>query len=108
AIGAAVTAVSARFDRYWNSPVVYGISELRHDPPAPGELERATEGLRAFEQQQRQARFAQAMHDSRLSQEIRDGRVSFSPARIDVTADDPGKVEGAGKEPSHHLMPQLR
>ena len=31
AIGAAVAAVSARFDRYWNSPVVYGISELRHE-----------------------------------------------------------------------------
>ena len=108
AIGAAVTAVSARFDRYWNSPVVYGISELRHDTPAPGELERAAAGLRAFEEQQRQASYAQAMHDSRLSQEMRDGRVSFSPARIEVTADDPGKVEGAGKDPSHNLMPQLR
>ena len=31
AIGAAVAAVSARFDRYWNSPIVYGIRELRHD-----------------------------------------------------------------------------
>src|SRR5204863_739709 len=28
AIGAAVAAVSARFDRYWNSPVVYGTSAL--------------------------------------------------------------------------------
>ena len=24
---------SARFDRYWNSPVVYAITELRHDSP---------------------------------------------------------------------------
>ena len=48
------------------------------------------------------------MHDSRLSQELRDGRVSFSPARIEVTADDPGKVEHAGKDPSQNLMPQLR
>ena len=53
AIGAAVAAVSARFDRYWNSPIVYGISELRHDSPASGDLERAAAGLRAFEQQQR-------------------------------------------------------
>ena len=100
--------MSARFDRYWNSPVVYGITELRHDSPAPGDLERATAGLRAFEQQQLQTRYAQAMRDSRLSQELRDGRVSFSPARIEVTADDPGKVEHAGKDPSHNLMPQLR
>src|SRR4029078_1164871 len=41
AIGAAVAAVSARFDRYWNSPIVYGITALRDKPPAPGDLERA-------------------------------------------------------------------
>ena len=40
------------------------------------------------------------MRDSRLSQELRDGRVSFSPARIEVTADDPIKVEQAGKDRS--------
>jgi len=48
------------------------------------------------------------MRESRLSQELRDGRVSFSPARIEVTADDPSKVEHAGKDPSQNLMPQLR
>src|SRR4051812_8449672 len=58
AIGAAVPAVSARFDRYWNSPVVYAITELRHEPPPSGDLERAAAGLRAFEQQQR---YTQAM-----------------------------------------------
>ncbi len=108
AIGAAVAAVSARFDRYWNSPIVYGITELRHESPASGDLERAAEGLRAFEQQQRDARYAQAMRESRLSQELRDGRVSFSPARIEVTSDDPIKVEYAGKDRSQNLMPQLR
>jgi cardiolipin synthase C len=108
AIGAAVAAVSARFDRYWNSPIVYGITELRDKPPAPGDLERAAAELRAFEQEQRAAPYAQAMRESRLSQELRDGRVSFSPARIEVTADDPGKVEHAGKDPSQNLMPQLR
>jgi len=108
AIGAAVAAVSARFDRYWNSPIVYGITELRDKPPAPGELERAAADMRAFEQQQRAAPYAQAMRESRLSQELRDGRVSFSPARIEVTADDPIKVEQPGKDASQNLMPQLR
>jgi putative cardiolipin synthase len=108
AIGAAVAAVSARFDRYWNSPIVYGITELRHESPASGDLERAAAVLRAFEQQQRDARYAQAMRESRLSQELRDGRVSFSPARIEVTSDDPIKVEHPGKDRSQNLMPQLR
>ena len=108
AIGAAVAAVSARFDRYWNSPIVYGITELRHESPASGDLERAAAGLRAFEQQQRDTRYAQAMRESRLSQELRDGRVSFSSARIEVTSDDPTKVEHAGKDRSQNLMPQLR
>jgi len=39
---------------------------------------------------------------------LRDGRVSFSPARIEVTSDDPIKVEQAGKDRSQNLMPQLR
>jgi putative cardiolipin synthase len=108
AIGAAVAQVSARFDRYWNSPIVYGITELGHESPASGDLERAAAGLRAFEQQQRDAPYAQAMRESRLSQELRDGRVSFSPARIEVTADDPIKVEQPGKDRSQNLMPQLR
>ena len=108
AIGAAVAAVSARFDRYWNSPIVYGISELRHESAASGDLERAAAGLRAFEQQQRAGPYAQAMRESRLSQELRDGRVSFSPARIEVTSDDPIKVEHSGKDRSQNLMPQLR
>jgi cardiolipin synthase C len=108
AIGAGVAEVSARFDRYWNSPIVYGISELRHESPAPGDLERAAAGIRVFEQQQQEASYAQAMRDSRLSQELRDGRVSFSPARIEVTSDDPAKVEHPGKDPSRNLMPQLR
>ena len=108
AIGAAVAAVSARFDRYWNSPIVYGIRELRHDSLASGELEHAAAGLRAFEQQQRDGRYAQALRESRLSQELRDGRVSFSAARIEVTADDPIKVEQPGKDRSQNLMPQLR
>ena len=108
AIGAAVAAVSARFDRYWNSPIVYGISELRHESAASGDLERAAAGLRAFEQQQRAGSYAQAMRESRLSQELRDGRVSFSPARIEVTSDDPIKVEHGGKDRSQNLMPQLR
>ena len=107
AIGAAAAAVSARFDRYWNSPIVYAITELRHDSPAVGDLERGAAALRAFEQQQRDARYAQAMRESRLSQELRDGRVSFYPARIEVTADDPIKVEQAGKDRSQDLMPQL-
>jgi putative cardiolipin synthase len=108
AIGTAVPAVSARFDRYWNSPIVYGITELRHESPASGEIERAAAALRVFEQQQRDPGYAQAMRDSRLSQELRDGGVSFSPARIEVTADDPIKVEQAGKDRSQNVMPQLR
>src|SRR4051794_16700927 len=81
AIGAAVPAVSAGFDRYWNSRIVYGITELRHESPASGDLERAAAALRGFEQQQRDAGYAQAMRESRLSQELRDGGVPFRPAR---------------------------
>ena len=108
AIGAAVPAVSERFDRYWNSSIVYGITELRHDLPAPDDVVRASARLRAFEQQQRDTSYTRAMRESQLSQELRDGRVSFSPARIEVAADDPLKVEQAGRDRSQNLMPQTR
>jgi len=108
AIGAAVDDVSATFDRYWNSPVVYGITELRHESPPSADLERAAAGLRAFEQQQRDAHYAWAMRENRLAQELRDGAVSFSPARVEVLSDDPGKVEQPVNDRSQILMPQLR
>ena len=107
AIGAAVPEVSSRFDRFWNSPVVYGISELHKHRPDAADAARLRASLYAFAQQQRGDEYAQDMRESPLAQELRGGTVSFSSARIRVTADDPAKVEQPGKAPNANLLPQL-
>jgi putative cardiolipin synthase len=107
AIGAAVPDVSSRFDRYWNSPVVYGITELHKSRATPEQLASATAALLEFERQERDRGYAQAMRDSQLAQEMRAGKVSFTAATIRVKADDPAKVEEPGKDLSKNLMPQL-
>ena len=106
-IGSAVSGVSARFDRYWNSPVVYGISELHKHQPTSEDRTRIAEALREFENAQRGQSYTQAMRDSQIAQEILAGRVVYQPATISVKADDPIKVEKPGADPSKNLMRQL-
>ena len=106
-IGSAVSDVSAQFDRYWNSPVVYGIGELHKHRPTSEDSARIAESLREFENSQRGQGYAQAMRDSLIAQEILAGRVVYNPAAISVKADDPIKVAQPRADPSKNLMPQL-
>ncbi len=108
AIGAAVADVSNLFDRYWNSPVVYHITELREHRGSAEDLARGVAALEAFETRERAGGYAQAMRDSQLAQEILAGKVVYGAATVSVRADDPIKVEQPGTEPSKNLLPQLR
>ena len=107
AVGAVVKDVSDEFDRYWNSPVVYGITELRKSRPSPEESARALASLREFERRQEGQAYAQALRDSELARELLDGQVAFTAARVTLRADDPAKVERPGEDPSKNLLPQL-
>jgi putative cardiolipin synthase len=107
AVGAVVKDVSDEFDRYWNSPVVYGITELRESRPSPEESARALASLREFERRQEGQAYAQALRDSELLRELLDGRIEFTAARVTLRADDPAKVEKPGEDRSKDLLPQL-
>ena len=108
AIGAVVPEVSARFDRYWNAEVVYGIRELHPEPMEAGEAEKRRTRLLDFAEEQRHTQQAAAARDSDWARELRERRVSFADATIRVTSDDPAKVE---RPPDNHastnLLPQL-
>ena len=106
-IGAAVADVSTSFDRYWNSPVVYAITELSSNVPAPGEAAHALAALQEYARAQKETPYGDAVRASALATEIREGRVAFSPATIAVAADDPIKVELRGTDRSKNLLPQL-
>jgi putative cardiolipin synthase len=107
AVGSVVGDVSEQFDRYWNSPVVYEITELRKSRPSAEEGERALAALRQFEHQQEGQAYAQMLRDGALMKELLDGKVSFSSARVTLRADDPAKVERPGEDRSKNLLPQL-
>ena len=107
AIGAVVADVSARFDRYWNSPVVWGIADLTKVRPTDAESRRVLEELREFERQQQGQAYAEAMRTSQLAEQIRTGSVSYAGSRVRVLADDPAKVEQPDGDRSKLLMPQL-
>ncbi|BCS35008.1 phospholipase D family protein [Luteitalea sp. TBR-22] len=107
AIGAAVPEVSSRFDRYWNSPVVYGIGELHRHRAGPADAARLRASLDAFLAAHRDNAYAQDVRDSPLAQELRQGAVSFTSADIRVMADDIAKVERPGEAPEANLLPQL-
>ena len=107
AIGAVVADVSARFDRYWNSPVVWGITDLTSIKPTAEDARKAFDGLAAFERQQEGQAFEQAMLASSLARQIREGSVDFVGADVRVLADDPAKVEQPDGDRSNLLLPQL-
>src|SRR5512143_1760439 len=92
AVGAVVKDVSDQFDRYWNSPVVYGITELRKSRPTPEEAAEALAALREFDRRQQAQPYVQLLRDSELARQLRDGRVPFSPGRVTLRFDDPVKV----------------
>jgi putative cardiolipin synthase len=106
AVGAAVKDVSDQFDRYWNSPVVYGITELRKSRPTPEEAAGALAALREFDRLQQAQPYVQLLRDSGLARQLRDGRVPFTGARVRVRADDPAKAERP-EDRSGNLLPQL-
>ena len=107
AIGAVVADVSARFDRYWNSPVVWGITDLTSIKPTAEEARKAFDGLAAFERQQEGQAFERAMLASSLARQIREGSVDFVGADVRVLADDPAKVEQPDGNRSNLLLPKL-
>lgn len=94
--GAAVPAVSASFDAYWNSPWAVPIQALRRGaPPDAAEQGDFEAALAAQEQRFRASAYAGALRDGRLTQALHAGRVELQPAQAEVFHDPPSKVDPA-------------
>jgi len=107
AVGAGVADVSSLFDRYWNSPAAYAIRDLTTANPSAETYAEARASLEEFERAQRGLAYAQALRESALAQQLRDGRISFTAAQVRMLADDPTKIERPDEDPSKNLRPQL-
>ena len=106
-VGAAVAGVSILFDRYWNSPVTYAITELTTANPGAEAYAEARASLEEFERAQEGQAYALALRDSGLAQQLRGGTISFTAAEVRVMADDPAKVERPDEDRTKNLVPQL-
>ena len=92
-LGEVVPKVSASFDRYWNSPSTYPIAALASGSPDPARLGAIRTELAAFVTTEKAGPYAEALRTSPLADDVRQGRVGFTPARVRVLADDPAKVD---------------
>ena len=106
-IGAAVADVSGLFDRYWNSPAVYAIGDLTTARPDAEAYAKARASLQEVEREQRGLAYAQALRESAMARQLREGRIPFTAAHVRVLADDPAKVERPDEDISKNLRPQL-
>jgi cardiolipin synthase C len=106
-VGAVVADVSSLFDRYWNSPAAFAISDLTTVRPDALAYAAARAELEAFERTQRGLAYEHALRESALAQQLRDGRISFTAANVRVLADDPAKIERPDEDRSKNLRPQL-
>jgi putative cardiolipin synthase len=108
AIGPVVAQVSAEFDEYWNSDVVYPLSALEHGAVSKQSLAKTREELAQRAQALRATPFASAMAPSDLARSLQQKDVTLYWGRATVIADLPPKVLRPAKDSSTHAMPQLR
>ncbi len=108
-IGAAVSAVSDGFDRYWNSAQVWPIGALSRAQLSAAELDTARAQLQNFADAQRQTAYSDRLRVSTLAQQLTDAAIPFHFGQVRVLYDDPAKISEpgatAGKE--EHVLAQM-
>jgi putative cardiolipin synthase len=91
-IGPVVDDVSASFDAYWNSDVVYPINVLVDKPPTPEEIEEKTREFKQYIAGQENSPYLLALRNSDLANNIRQQRVEFHWGDSEVIFDQPEKI----------------
>jgi len=108
AMGPLVREVSDAFDLYWNNELAYPVSVLIDEPPAPDEIEKRMQLLNDFIAEQEESAYMQALKNSELASQIREGRVQFSWGDAVVIYDQPEKLKHGFDKTEYHLTPQLK
>jgi putative cardiolipin synthase len=106
AIGPVVREVSAEFDRYWNSEVVYPIAALAQSNPTtlPALRERIARHVEAL----RGTPYAKALVSGDLARQIGEKRLALYWGGATVVADDPSKILLPVDDRSTHAGPKLK
>ncbi len=107
AAGPVVPKVSAAFDDYWNSPVVFPILALT-DPPTEDAIRETRVQLEESLKSELNTAYARALPDLDLVKAIRAGNLEAFWSDAMVIADQPAKVTLPPKDDSTHAVPQLK
>jgi cardiolipin synthase C len=106
-IGPAVEAVSASFDRYWNSDLAYPFSVLWDKRPTAEEAAQKQKEFGQFVAEQSDSAYMQALRESDLSNKLRQHQVRYDWGKAEVVADDPMKIKHAKTQRQYQLVPKL-
>jgi putative cardiolipin synthase len=106
-VGPVVREVSEQFDAYWNSQVSIEISALAHQHETPKQVAARRQAFLTKHNDAGQSPALQAMRQSPVFSQIRDGRLTFLSGRTWAVYDDPAKITTAADDRSTHLAPQL-
>lgn len=109
--GAAVPAVSASFDDYWNSPWAVPVQTLLRDGQPDGDDTRDLEAALAAEEQRFHASgYAAALRERSLDPAWRAERIELEAAQAEVFHDPPSKVDAArdGQRPPPPLARRMQ
>ena len=108
AVGPVVPQVSAAFDLYWNSAVVFPIEALARDTPDAQAAAQARAALRTFVASQKDGAYAQALLKSPLAARLRGNALDYFWGGARMVFDDPQKIAAAPSEQETHLQSKLR
>jgi putative cardiolipin synthase len=108
-IGPVVAEVSAEFDEYWNSGVVYPLAALKvGGTSAAAKLPEVRAKLAGYEQALSSSPYADALQATDLAQSLKQRNMSIYWGGSTLIADHPSKVTLPPEDSSTHAIPKLR
>jgi putative cardiolipin synthase len=104
AAGPVVPDVSAEFDTYWNSTVVWPITAVAKEVPTAAEIQAHYDALDRDMTAEKESDYAQALPNLALIQAIRDGRWQAYHGTCRVISDPPTKITQPIDESAHAIV----
>ena len=107
-IGPVVEDVSASFDAYWNSELVYPINVLVDKVPTQEEIQEKTQKFNEYIIQQEKSHYLLALRNSDLANQIRQQNVLYYWGDAEAIFDQPEKILDDRSKSDDHLVAQLK
>jgi len=107
AVGKVVKEVSNAFDEYWNHSLAYPATTIIEERPSEEEMREIVEGVLTLSEDQKNSGYLEALHNSKLAQQLRDNTVKFYWSDAVLLVDSPEKLISSRKAEELHLLTQL-